>query len=626
LTRERPILLRSPDSALKRVRPYIITAMVPVVVLAVGSLAIEYGFQVSAETKRVLHVVEAVALAGLLLEPLLGLLLSRKRAEVLRSRWFHFALAGAYAATVGLLYAGKVPEPAVWVRRAAQVAIVLSLVVRLVELNRFLATLRSPPALLFVGSFLTLIAVGTGLLLLPVATAPGEPPTSFTDALFTATSGVCVTGLVVVDTGTHWAPLGRYVILSLIQLGGLGLMTFGSVFALLLWRGMRVRESVMMQEVLSHDLLSEIGRIIIFILITTVCVEAAGALLLSGLWDHTAQGAAVALSDRIQYSIFHSISAFCNAGFCLYPDSLMSYRSAWQVNLVFPLLIISGGIGFMVLYNGARLVRYRLLSRGQVPLAKRRLTLHSKFVLVTTAVLLVGGTALAFVLETFPGREDAWRATATTADAAAGPEKVMAGAEAPPMGRTWTGRLSGAWFLATTARTAGFNTTGTSRLAPATKFLTTMLMFIGASPGSTGGGIKTVTVAVIVCGIWSALRGRPEPQAFRRRLARDIFERALTVLAVGVLWVAAVTMMLCAWGFEEGVRYTFLDVLFETTSAFATVGLSTGATPLLNTFGRILILVTMFVGRVGPLTLFVAMHGRAQRLRYTYATENVAIS
>ena len=602
--------------------------MVPVVVLAVGSLAIEYGFQVSAETKRVLHAVEAAALAGLLLEPLLGLLLSRKRAEVLRSRWFHFALAGAYAATVGMLYAGKVPEPAVWVRRAAQVAIVLSLVVRLVELNRFLATLRSPPALLFVGSFLTLIAVGTGLLLLPVATAPGEPPTSFTDALFTATSGVCVTGLVVVDTGTHWAPLGRYVILSLIQLGGLGLMTFGSVFALLLWRGMRVRESVMMQEVLSHDLLSEVGRIIIFILITTVCVEAAGALLLAGLWDHTGQGAAVALSDRIQYSIFHSISAFCNAGFCLYPDSLMSYRSAWQVNLVFPLLIISGGIGFMVLYNGARLVRYRLLSRNQTPLVKKRLTLHSKFALVTTAVLLIGGMALAFVLETFPGRSDAWRATAKpAAEAAARPEEPAAPeAETPPMGRTWTERLSGAWFLATTARTAGFNTTDTSRLAPPTKFLTAVLMFIGASPGSTGGGIKTVTVAVIVCGIWSSLRGRPEPQAFRRRIARDIVERALTVLAVGVLWVAAVSMTLSAWGFTEGARYTFLDVLFETTSAFATVGLSTGATPLLNTFGRILILVTMFVGRVGPLTLFVAMHGRAQRLHYTYATENVAIS
>jgi trk system potassium uptake protein TrkH len=610
------------------VRPYIVTMMVPVVILAVGSLAIEYGFQVSAETKRVLHAVEAAALAGLLLEPLLGLLLARERAEVLRSRWFHFALAGAYAAAIGLLYAAKATDPVVWVWRAVQAAIVLSLVVRLVELNRFLATRKAPPALLFVGSFLTLIAVGTGLLLLPVATAPGEPPTTFTDALFTATSGVCVTGLVVVDTGTHWAPLGRYVILSLIQLGGLGLMTFGSVFALLLWRGMRVRESVMMHEMLTHDLLSEVGRIIVFILITTVCVEAAGAVLLAGLWDHTAQGAAVALSDRIQYSVFHSISAFCNAGFCLYSDSLMSYRSAWQVNLVFPLLIISGGIGFMVLYNGARLVRYGLLSRGQAPLVKRRLTLHSKFALVTTAVLLVGGTALMFVLETFPGREDAWRATAKpAAEAAARPEQPAAPeVETPPMGRTWTERLGGAWFLATTSRTAGFNTTDTGRLAPPTKFLTAVLMFVGASPGSTGGGIKTVTVAVIVCGIWSALRGRPEPQAFRRRLARDIVERALTVMAVGVVWVATVSMILSAWGFAEGVRYTFLDVLFETTSAFATVGLSTGATPLLNTFGRILIVVTMFVGRVGPLTLFVAMHGRAQRLHYTYATENVAIS
>ncbi|HUX15071.1 MAG TPA: hypothetical protein VMW52_01275, partial [Phycisphaerae bacterium] len=163
-----------------RARPFIITAMVPVVVLAVGSLAIEYGFRVTAETRRVLHVVEMLALAGLLLEPMLALLLARRRVEVLRARWFHFALAGAYTLAVGVLYASKAPEAGVWCRRAAQVTIVLSLLLRLVELNRFLATLRVRPALLFVGSFLTLIAVGTGLLLLPVATAPGRPDTSFT--------------------------------------------------------------------------------------------------------------------------------------------------------------------------------------------------------------------------------------------------------------------------------------------------------------------------------------------------------------------------------------------------------------------------------------------------------------
>jgi trk system potassium uptake protein TrkH len=280
----------------------------------------------------------------------------------------------------------------------------------------------------------------------------------------------------------------------------------------------------------------------------------------------------------------------------------------------------------MVLYNGARLVRYGLLSRGQALLAKRRLTLQSKFALVTTAALLVGGTALIFIFETFPGRADAWRPTAygVAADSAVAlPPEPPAD---PPMGRTWTERLSGAWFLSTTARTAGFNTTDVTRLAPPSKFLTTVLMFIGASPGSTGGGIKTVTVAVIVTGIWSALRGRAEPQAFRRRIARDILERAFTVLAVVVLWIASVSTVLSAWGFAEGARYTFLDVLFETTSAFGTVGLSTGATPLLNTFGRILIVVTMFVGRVGPLTLFVAMHGRPEQVRYAYASENVAIS
>jgi trk system potassium uptake protein TrkH len=152
-------------------------------------------------------------------------------------------------------------------------------------------------------------------------------------------------------------------------------------------------------------------------------------------------------------------------------------------------------------------------------------------------------------------------------------------------------------------------------------------MFIGASPGSTGGGIKTLTLAVILCGVWSTLRGRPQPEAFRRRIDRSIFERALTVMAVGVTWVAVVTMVLSAWGFREGVHYRFLDVLFETTSAFATVGLSTGATSLLNTFGRVLIIVTMFVGRVGPLTLFVALQRRADRAgRYSYPVETVAIS
>jgi trk system potassium uptake protein TrkH len=239
--------------------------------------------------------------------------------------------------------------------------------------------------------------------------------------------------------------------------------------------------------------------------------------------------------------------------------------------------------------------------------------------------LLAGGTLLIYIFETYPGRGGAeWRPTCVT-----GGQPAAAPAEArsePPMGTAWAERLRGAWFLATTSRTAGFNTTDTARLTPATKFLTTVLMFIGASPGGTGGGIKTVSLAVILAGIWSAMRGYPQTEAFRRTITQSTVLRVLAVSLVCALWVAMVAMVLAAWGFLPGANYQFLDVLFETTSAFGTVGLSTGATSLLNTFGRLLIIATMFVGRVGPLSLFMAMQTASSRPRYQYASENISIS
>ncbi len=615
----------SPDlsqSLLQRARPYLVTALLPIIILAAGSLILEYGFQVPRQGRDVLHGIEWVALVGMLLDPLVRLALARHRLALLRFRWFEFFLTGAFAAFVAVIHLAPVSDPQPVLLRGVHAAIVLSIVARLVELHQFLAMMKVRPALLIVGSFLTLISIGTGLLLLPAATARGEAPTTFTDALFSATSAVCVTGLIVVDTGTHWSRFGQYVILVLIQLGGLGLMTYASVFALFMWRGMRVREVLVLREAFTHDLRAEIGRLTTFILLTTLAVEAVGALLLSGLWDHTATADAVPLGERIFYSIFHSVSAFCNAGFCLYADSMTAYRSAWQVNLVFPLLIISGGIGFAVLYNLARMVRYRLLVRNRVPLVKRRMTLQTRLAVTATVILLVGGTALALVLETFPGRDDAWRRTAVGPDEAGRP----AASADSPLGRTWLQRAGGAWFLATTARTAGFNTTDTPRLGPPTKFLTVVLMFIGASPGSTGGGIKTVTVAVVLCGVWAALRGRPSVQVFKRQIPPETVRRALAILAVGVAWVALTSMALAAWGVRDGTDFTFLDALFETQSAFATVGLSTGMTPLLNTFGRMLLVVTMFVGRIGLLTLFVAMQFRVRPKRFDYAKEYVAIS
>ena len=619
-------LLRGPRTALERARPYLFTLLLPIIILAAGSLVLEYGFRVTPAAKEVLHWIERLALAWLLLDPLARLVLASDRRALLRFRWFELTLGGALLVFVAVVYIAGVAEAPWWVQRAVHVTIVLSLAARLVEFHQFLATLKVRPALLMVGSFLTLISMGTGLLLLPAATAPGEQPTSFTDALFSATSAVCVTGLIVVDTGTHWSRFGQYVILALIQLGGLGLMTYASVFALFMWRGMRVRETLVLREVFTHDLRAEIGRLTKFILLTTLAVEAAGALLLLGLWDHTAASDAVSLGQRIYYSVFHSVSAFCNAGFCLYRRSLMDYRSTWQVNLVFPLLIISGGLGFAVLYNLWRVFRHRLLRNRKTPLVERRLTLQAKMALTMTAVLLAGGMVLALSIETFSGSADLQTRTARMPEESPTVGEAAGSAAVSPMGRTWAERLSGAWFLSTTARTAGFNTTATTRLALPTRFLTVVLMFIGASPGSTGGGIKTVTVAVVLCGVWSALRGRRKARAFRRSLPPETVRRAMAILALAVMWVAAASIVIAAWGIREGAQYTYLDVLFETQSAFATVGLSAGATPLLNTFGRIAVILTMFVGRVGPLTLFVAMQIKTRPERFGYATENVAIS
>ena len=609
------------QTVLVRARPYLVTALLPIVILAAGSLVLEYGFQTDRQGREVLHWIEVVALAGLLLDPLIRLVLARERLVLLRFRWFEFALTVAFLAFVSVIHLVEVSGRGELLLRGMHVAIVLSIVDRLVELHQYLAMLKVQPALLIVGSFLALISVGTGLLMLPASTAPGQAATTFSDALFSATSAVCVTGLVVVDTGTHWSRFGHYVILVLIQMGGLGLMTYASVFALFMRRGMRVREILMLRDAFTHDVRAEIGRLTKFILLTTLAVEAVGAFLLFGLWDHTATSTVVPFAERVFYSIFHSVSAFCNAGLCLYSDSLVTYSDTWQANVVFPLLIISGGLGFAVLYNLARIGRYRVFGGSKAPLVKRRLTLQAKLALATTVTLLLAGTVLALVLETVPGREDAWRRTAVAAD-----EVSPAAAAESPLGTDWAHRAAGAWFLATTARTAGFNTTDTTHLAIPTKCLTVGLMFIGASPGSTGGGIKTVTLAVILCGVWTAIRGRSSVQVFKRRIPDTTVQRALAILAIGLGWVVVTTIVLAAWGIRPDAEVTLLDVLFETQSAFATVGLSTGTTPLLNTFGRLLLVLTMFAGRIGLLTLFVAMQFRPPVQRWDYAKEYVAIS
>lgn len=405
------------------------------------------------------------------------------------------------------------------------------------------------------------IATGTLLLSLPVASQTGQP-VAVIDALFTATSATAVTGLITVDTQTTYSLFGELVILALIQTGGLGFMTLSTLVALLL--GKRIlRERLVMQEAMNQLTVEGIVRLSKYVLVFTLLAEGLGAAILS-----TRFSLQMPLGQAIYYGIFHSVSAFCNAGFDLFSKSLVDYRGDWVVNLVITGLIITGGIGFSVV---ADIYTKR---------SWQRLSLHSKIVIRTTLWLILAGTLMILALEYTNAKSLAPLPLS---------EKVLA-----------------AYFQAVTPRTAGFNTLNIADLRPVTLLFIIILMFIGASPGSTGGGIKTSTFAAIAASIWTIIRGNVDIEVFGRRLPRDTVLKALAIAAVSLLLVVTVTGILLI---TEGAELE--TVLFEVTSAFGTVGLTMGLTPSLTVIGKLLISATMFTGRVGPLTLAFAI---AQRL------------
>ncbi len=419
------------------------------------------------------------------------------------------------------------------------------------------------PARILVLSFLTAIGLGTVLLLLPVAVAPGRSTDPVT-ALFTATSAVCVTGLVVVETGRHWSPFGQAVIALLIQVGGIGIMTTGTVFALVTGRRIGLRERLVIHETFGKDGYAGMVRLVRVIVTTTLVLEAIGAVYLAARFARDMPPGRAAY-----FGVFHAVSAFCNAGFDLFGDSLARYVADPVVNLGFMSLIITGGLGFPVLVD----VTGNIRRRG------RYLSLHTRIVLATTAVLLVAGAASILVLE--------WNNPATLA----------------PLG--WKGRLLASLFHSVTPRTAGFNTLPTGQLFPATLLLSMVLMFIGASPGGTGGGIKTTTAVVLFTEVKSVLAGRADMELFGRRIGREVAGKSLAIAFLSLVLVVATTAFLLTTE-----AFGFLPVLFESVSAFGTVGLSMGITPELSVAGRLMVVLTMFTGRVGTLTVFLAVATR----------------
>lgn len=466
------------------------------------------------------------------------------------------------------------------------------------------------PAQLIVFSFAIVITLGTVLLSLPAATRSGVR-LSFIDALFTSVSATCVNGLVVVDTGGVFSTFGQIVILSCVQIGGLGLMTFTTVFLVLSGQRLGITDRMAIELSFHHTATGKIKPLIMHIVAMTFLIEAAGAVLLALYWSETKRFSSA--GETIYYSVFHVISAYCNAGFVLFPDNLIGFQSDAFVELLIAALVILGGLGFLVsldlreyLWQHLKRSWPRLSVReSDVPSrARPRLSLHTKLVLVTSGLLLLIGTVSFYFLERHNAFNDLGE------------------------GAAWLN----SFFCSVTPRSGGFNTIAYSQLGGATLLCTMVLMFIGAAPGSTGGGIKTSSFGLLVAYSVSRWRGHKRLHLFRRTVPEESIDLAagVVVAAVAMLIITSSVLMITETRGLTPVagQQKLLPVIFETISAMSTVGLSLDLTPKLTDEGKLIVSLAMFVGRIGPFTLAIAAAGHRRRTetRYRYAEENVMVS
>ncbi len=411
---------------------------------------------------------------------------------------------------------------------------------------------------IFLG-FALIAFCGMFLLMLPISNNYGLW-TNPIDSLFTAISAVCVTGLIVVPTGTYWNLFGQIIIIILIQIGGLGFMTFMTMAFIATGRRITIHDRLVIQSSINSDHLAGIVQFVKTILTYALSIEFLGAILLSFIFIPR-----LGFIRGIYFSLWHAISMYCNAGFDLMASlgesSFTAYVSNVWLTLVICFLIIVGGLGFSVYVN------LRDYIKGG------RLAIHTKVVLITTGILLIGGTLLFLFFE--------WNNPATLADL------------------PWYGKICAAFFQSTTPRTAGANTIDQAMLTPPSLILTDVLMFIGASPGSTGGGIKTTTIFVLFLTVWSVLMSKEDVNCLRRRIPFETIKRALAIFTIGIVVVGF--MFFCLMVAEPA--FSSDSLLFELLSAYGTVGLSTGITAELTDFSKIVLIICMFVGRVGPLTI-----------------------
>jgi trk system potassium uptake protein TrkH len=584
----------------KQVEKWVITFNFIVTAMVIAIFVMLYGFEREILPLTLLHTAEVILCFYFFTEKVIRFFNAQSKLEFLRFNWFEIPLllillliAGGADRWFPLLDQDVVLLPAVTVYLILQVISKVCL-----GMVQFASTGKNPTVGLIV-LFVVLICAGAGLLMLP--RAHNLEKMSVTDAFFTATSATCVTGLVVKDTGEDFTLIGQSIILILIQLGGLGIVVFGAVLALLLGQALSVKESLAMQDLLNAKTLRSISVMIGFIFLGTIVIEALGAVLLMPMWDD-APGVLPHSDMRWFYSVFHSISAFCNAGFSLFSKSMIDYKTSLGVYVVIAPLIILGGLGFGVLYNLAHVAMdslKRLIWRKFNPASSftmgipERVQLQTKIVLSTSLVLIIVGMVLLMIFERCTNQVE------------------------------HHGQFTITLFQAITARTAGFNTVDIATLSESSKMVLMILMYIGGSPGSTAGGIKTVTLALVVMVIYATLRKRREVEIFKRSVPLVVVGRAITVMLLfaGLLILMMMLLVLS----ECGNGWTLLDLAFETASALGTVGLSTGVTPTLTIAGKWIIIITMLMGRLGPLTLLVGLTFNLKPASYDYPSEPLMV-
>lgn len=572
--------------------------------MAAVSLVAEYGFTPGERWKRVLATIDVVIACLFGLELLAALVTTRLRS--LKERWYEYALLIAFAVTIGILRWGTSSDalvPLLGELRLksvtklylvfVQVFVLFGVLVRALRGQELLLTRDIRPERLFAGGFALLIVLGTLALLLPRSSADPGNPIGVLDAFFTATSAVCVTGLAVRDTGADYSTLGQLVIVFLFQVGGLGIATFVAWLSVASGRGFSVPQNLALRELVNARSLADVRRHVVAIVGTAFAIEAIGATVL--FLGREAGGES--LVERLHWSVFHSISAFCNAGFGLESDSLEGFAGDWTINGTIMALIVIGGLGAPVVRECLTyVVRWRPrrdVTRALAdPRRRPRLSVQTRISLRVTGILIVVGALLFAACEA---------------------RGVLAGR---PAGEWFTLSL----FQSVTTRTAGFDTVPMGALGDATLVVLIVLMAIGASPVSTGGGIKTVAIGVLFATLRAMVRGR-NVETFGRTIPVIIVRSSVSIflsyviLAVGIVFALSVT--------DPGIGMR--DRVFEAVSALSTVGLSTGVTAQWTAAGKIVLCLAMFAGRVGPLTMAITVFRSRPAPAYSYPEETVVL-